>query len=92
MRSLLFALVTIAPVAALAPEVGTVLTQPPLAEHAAAIPRVAAKDAAAQAINARLQQLDDGAAEVDWSALLPETLLQTDAKDCARNTPLSHRP
>ena len=64
MRSLTLAAVFLVPLAAPAETPGALQPQPPLAEFVAAFPRVAGSDAAAQAINARLQELDDGAADM----------------------------
>lgn len=141
MRSLLIAPLFLAPLAALAEAPGALVAQPPFAEFVAAFPRVAGEGAAAEAINARLQQLDDGVAEmadcdlnrevrvaldspaflslygseggycegaahpffveygltfdratgaeVDWSRLLPETLLQTASEDYDPNYPFA---
>lgn len=141
MRPLLFVPICLAPFAVLAEAPGELHPQPPLAEFVAAFPRVAGEDAAAKAINARLQELDDGAAEmadcelnrevrvtldspaflsiygseggycegaahpffveygltfdratgaeVDWSKLLPETLLETASETFDPNYPFA---
>ncbi len=49
---------------ALADAAGEIMAQPPLSEHVAAFPRVAGDGAASAAVNARLAQLDEGAAEL----------------------------
>lgn len=64
MRVIFLAPFALFPVAAFGEPAGALLPQPPLAEHIAAFPRVAGGGEASQAINARLQLLDDGAAEM----------------------------
>lgn len=64
MRVIFLAPFALFPVAAFGEPAGALLPQPPFAEHIAAFPRVAGGGEASQAINARLQLLDDGAAEM----------------------------
>lgn len=64
MRHLLALALAAFPLAAFAEDVGQVVAQPPLAEFVAAFPRVSGETDAAKAINARLQELDDGVAEM----------------------------
>lgn len=64
MRVLFLAPFALFPVAAIAETASAILPQPPLAEHVAAFPRVAGDGAASQAINARLQTLDESVAEL----------------------------
>lgn len=61
----LFALaICLLPAAVRAETAGDIIAQPPLKEFVAAFPRVAGDDPAAKAINVRLQELDDGFAEM----------------------------
>lgn len=64
MRVFLLAPLAFFPLQVLAEPAGALLPQPPLAENVVAFPRVAGGGAASQAINARLDLLDDGAAEM----------------------------
>jgi|GEM_PF-1194540 len=64
MRRLLPLALGLLPLAAFAEDAGQVVAQSPLAEHVAAFPRVTGETDAAKAINTRLQELDDGVAEM----------------------------
>jgi hypothetical protein len=62
MRCLLCLSLVVLPQIAGAQTGGAVVPQPAISEYVAAFPRVEGQDSAAQAINARLQELDDGVA------------------------------